>query len=148
MTDMSVPAVPVSWGELLDKLTILEIKLRRIDDPGARANVEREYRALAGLSASALVHPGVVELMKALHQVNDNLWQIEDAIRIKEIEADFGRDFIQLARSVYRINDERAVLKRRINEALSSELIEEKSYGGIDITDGASKSEHAADRGR
>lgn len=148
MTGTSVPAVPVSWGELLDKLTILEIKRRRIDRPDARANVEKEYRALACVSESALLHPEVLELLEALRQVNKDLWQIEEAIRLKEAEADFGSDFVRLARSVYLINDERAAIKRRINEALSSGLIEEKSYGGITALNGAKLSGDVASRVR
>lgn len=128
MTGLSVPEVPVSWGELLDKLSILEIKRRRIDRPEARANVEREHAALAEIAATVLARLDVIELVEALRQVNEDLWQIEDAIRVKECEADFGPEFVELARSVYQVNDERAAIKRQINALLASELVEEKSY--------------------
>lgn len=128
MTGKSAPAVPVSWGELLDKLTILEIKCFRIDRPTARANVEREHEALVGIAAPALLDPVVVQLVAALRNVNDDLWKIEDAIRIKDAENNFGQDFVDLARSVYRVNDLRAAIKRQINEQLASGLVEEKSY--------------------
>lgn len=128
MTRLATPAVPVSWGELLDKMTILEIKQERIADSQARANVAREYVALCGIGAQALAGAGVAELFGALRRVNEALWEIEDAIRAEEAKGAFGPTFIGLARSVYHRNDERAAIKRRINAALQSELVEEKSY--------------------
>jgi hypothetical protein len=128
MEALPCPVVPVSWGELIDKLTILEIKRERIGGAGARANVEREYALLHGAASAALGRPEVSRLARALKAVNERLWDIEDAIRRKEAEADFGPGFVELARSVYLQNDERASLKRKINEALDSALVEEKSY--------------------
>ncbi len=128
MASLPSPTVPVSWGELLDKITILEIKHERIACPEARANVKREYEALCGIGGGALVQEGVAALVASLRHVNEELWEIEDAIRAEEADARFGPSFIRLARSVYHKNDERAALKRRINEALGSELVEEKSY--------------------
>ncbi|HEX4738479.1 MAG TPA: DUF6165 family protein [Allosphingosinicella sp.] len=124
----SSPLVPVSWGELLDKLTILEIKRARIADAAKRANVEREYRLLRDIAAPAIEAEATGPLLAQLKAVNEALWEIEDAIRTKEAEGDFGPGFVCLARSVYRQNDERAALKRRLNLQLNSDLVEEKSY--------------------
>lgn len=124
----SSPFVPVSWGELLDKITILEIKRARIGDPAKWANVDRECRLLCGIAAPAMGKDGVAPLLTQLKSVNEALWEIEDAIREKEAEGDFGPAFVRLARSVYRKNDERAALKRRLNHQLNSDLVEEKSY--------------------
>ncbi|MBV8972823.1 MAG: hypothetical protein JO290_11080 [Sphingomonadaceae bacterium] len=128
---MPMPMVPVSWGELIDKVTILEIKRARIARPEARANVEAEYRALSAIAAAALDLPGVPPLADALRAVNAALWDIEDAIREEEAAGRFGPEFIRLARAVYTTNDERAAIKRRINDRLGSALVEEKSYAGI-----------------
>jgi len=122
--------VPVSVGELLDKLTILAIKLERIEDPGKRVNIAREQEALEtvvaaeGLRAAA----GVAELEAELRRVNEQLWEIEDAIREHERQQRFDDGFIALARGVYHTNDQRSDLKRRINALVGSELVEEKSY--------------------
>ena len=124
---MQAPLVPTSWGELIDKLTILEIKAVRITAPAARANVEKELALLAAAAAPVLADD-IAELKSALRVVNETLWDIEDAIRDSEKAGDFGPDFIALARSVYKQNDARAELKRSINTALGSELKEEKSY--------------------
>ena len=122
--------VPVSVGELLDKLSILAIKLERIEDPAKRANIAREHRALeAVVHAEGLREPeGVVELELELRRVNEQLWRIEDEIREHERQQRFDDAFIALARAVYRTNDERAALKRRLNALTGSELVEEKSY--------------------
>lgn len=128
MASLASPSVPVSWGELLDKMTILEIKRDRIGHPSARANVVREYEALRDHGAAALREARVDALFRSLKGVNEELWEIEDAIRAEEAEARFGPAFVRLARSVYQKNDERAAIKRRINEALESDLVEEKSY--------------------
>lgn len=121
--------VPVSAGELVDKVTILEIKSERIGDPAKLANVRRE---LAGLSAIAdpllKANPGLAPLKASLRSINEALWQIEDDIRDCERAKDFGTKFIELARAVYVTNDQRAVAKRRIDELLGSEILEEKSY--------------------
>ena len=122
--------VPVSVGELLDKLTILAIKLERIDDPIKRANIAREQAALESVvKAEGLRVPeGVMALEQELRAVNEQLWQIEDEIREHERQQRFDDGFIALARAVYRTNDERAALKRRLNALTGSELVEEKSY--------------------
>lgn len=121
--------VPVSFGELLDKLSILEIKRDRIDDPGKLANVAREHAALLSVwrqaPQSAL---DITALSGELRAVNERLWDIEDAVRDKEAAQSFDDDFVRLARSVYIQNDERARIKRAINLALGSLLVEEKSY--------------------
>jgi hypothetical protein len=125
---MPTPSVPVSWGELLDKMTILEIKQERIAAPAARRNVGREYQLLSIIGAEALEAPAVRALCRELKRVNEELWRIEDAIREEEAAARFGPAFVQLARSVYQMNDRRAAIKREINRLLESELVEEKSY--------------------
>jgi hypothetical protein len=126
---MADPVVPVSWGELLDKVAILEIKCRRLRAPEAVANAERELAALAAaVAGSEPAPPGLAELRSALAAVNQRLWTIEDQIREKEAAGDFGREFVALARSVYRENDERGRIKRAINMLLGSGLMEEKQY--------------------
>jgi len=125
----TVPEIPVSWGELIDKVTILEIKNERIKMPEALANVRKELALLREIAEPALAAEGTVSLLKSeLHATNEKLWEIEDLIREKEAAGEFGPDFIALARAVYKNNDERAALKKRINLELASELVEEKSY--------------------
>lgn len=129
MTDFrAAPLAPVSWGELLDKITILEIKAERILDPSARANVGRELALLRGVAEPVMAQPGLAQLMDDLRRVNAALWRIEDDIRAREAAGDFGVGFVELARSVYLTNDERSALKRRINALLRSELVEEKFH--------------------
>jgi hypothetical protein len=122
---MSSPLIPVSWGELLDKITILEIKTSRLHAPHARANAARELellrQATAGLS-------GVTELSAALLAVNTRLWRIEDQIREYEAVGEFGPGFVALARAIYRENDERGRIKQAVNRKLHSALVEEKQY--------------------
>lgn len=130
MDQTTSPFVPVSWGELLDKITILEIKRARIDRPEARRNIEREHDLLRTAGAAVIGRRDIQPLMAALRRVNEALWEIEDAIRIEEAASRFGAAFVRLARSVYLRNDERAAIKRRINAVLGSELVEEKSYAG------------------
>ncbi len=121
--------IPVAPGEVIDKITILEIKSERIDDPAKLANVGRELDLLLSVwSASGLENGKVAGLRQQLKGVNEQLWEIEDDIRRLEQAGDFGPDFIELARSVYITNDQRAALKRQINLALGSEILEEKSY--------------------
>ena len=121
--------VPISPGELLDKISILDIKFERIDDQSKRANVEREFDMLTGLWHAESAESAEITGMRAeLKSLNEKLWDIEDAIRDCEREGDFGPRFVELARSVYRTNDQRAALKRRINEVLGSTILEEKSY--------------------
>ncbi len=122
-------SVPVSPGELLDKISILEIKSERISDADKRANVHRELDLLTGLwHAAGLETSEVTKLRADLRALNESLWDIEDAIRDCERRGDFGERFVELARSVYRTNDRRAAVKRAINEALGSGIVEEKSY--------------------
>lgn len=122
--------VSVSVGEFLDKLTILQIKAERIAEPDKLANVRRELETLAGTwrdSDYASV-AGIADNIERLRRVNEQLWDIEDAIREKESKREFDDDFIGLARSVYITNDERAAIKREINRLAGSGLVEEKSY--------------------
>jgi hypothetical protein len=121
--------VEVAPGELIDKITILEIKSERIADAGKLKNVRVELDVLAAARDAAMAASAeLAELTAQLKQVNEALWEIEDAIRDCERGQDFGPKFIELARSVYHSNDRRAALKRQINELLGSKLIEEKSY--------------------
>ncbi len=124
----TAPTVEVSWGELVDKLTILEIKERRLSSPEAVANVRRELAALNKVLNSLQPPAGLNALKQGLTVVNEALWEIEDQIRAKEAASSFDREFIEIARSVYFNNDKRAALKREINMLLKSDLIEEKQY--------------------
>ncbi|MCR9185612.1 MAG: DUF6165 family protein [Halieaceae bacterium] len=127
MTD--VITVPVSFGEVLDKITILEIKSERISDPAKNANVVTELEALNGIWSAAVADEShIAELRAQLKAVNESLWVIEDDIRDCERAQEFGATFIELARSVYFTNDKRAALKKSINLALGSRFVEEKSY--------------------
>ena len=124
-------AIDVAPGELIDKLTILEIKAERIHDPEKLAHVRHEQGLLAAALDRALVPSAeLTGLRTELRAVNEELWQVEDAIRDCDRGGDFGPRFVALAQSVYRTNDRRAALKRRINVLLGSEVVEEKSYGG------------------
>ena len=121
--------IDVSAGELVDKLTILEIKSERIRHPDKRAHVEAEWTALASACESQLPALGALASLRTrLREVNERLWRIEDDIRDCERRQDFGDAFVALARAVYRNNDQRADIKREINILLGSWLIEEKSY--------------------
>jgi len=121
--------VPISVGELLDKISILEIKAAAIDDPAKRANGQRELTALDAVRRREVTAvPELEMLLSQLQAVNRLLWEVEDSIREHEHTKQFDERFIELARSVYRENDRRAALKWRINELTGSELIEEKSY--------------------
>ena len=131
-SDSHTLLVPVATGELIDKITILRLKAQRLKRPEALANVKHELQALeavlneAGTSMNmnaAMMH------IDALQAVNTELWNVEDALRQLEAEQRFDQMFIELARSVYQLNDQRAALKRQINEACGSTLLEEKSYG-------------------
>jgi hypothetical protein len=126
---MSDILVPVSPGELLDKITILRIKAARILDPAKVANVKLELALLeATWRDSGCTAEGLAQEERALQQVNEQLWDIEDRIRDKESRQIFDREFIELARAVYVSNDERAAIKKRINARLGSRIVEEKSY--------------------
>ena len=118
---------PVSVGELVDKITILTIKTRHIQGSGLN-HVQHELASLehvytrSGLAIEA-------HLVEQLQQVNQDLWEVEDALRKQEQRQDFGQEFVSLARSVYQLNDQRAAIKYQINMQHNSELVEEKSYG-------------------
>ena len=118
--------IEVSNGEVIDKKTIIQIKLERIKDDAKRANLQKEYEELD--KNSAFIINDNDSLYKALYDVNCELWDIEDHIRDLERAKDFGEDFIQTARSVYFKNDKRSEIKREINLKTSSALIEEKLY--------------------
>ena len=126
---MSEILVPVSFGELLDKIAILQIKSERMTDVAKLANVRNELEALERTWAA---HPAsaqdISDMRAELKEVNERLWVIEDDIRIKEKAQAFDDEFIQLARSVYFENDTRARIKKDINLALGSAYVEEKSY--------------------
>ena len=126
---MSEISVPVSFGELIDKITILEIKARLITDASKLANVHNELNLLNATWANH--HASQTDITKErarLLAVNEALWDIEDRIRLKEKAQEFDKEFVELARSVYFQNDERAAVKREINVKLGSQLVEEKSY--------------------
>ena len=126
---MSELLVPVSFGELLDKIAILRIKSERIGDAAKLANIRRELQALeATWAACPASRIDTDRLQAELKAVNERLWVIEDDIRIKESQQAFDAEFIRLARAVYFENDERARLKRELNLALGSAYVEEKSY--------------------
>lgn len=122
--------VKVSIGELLDKLSILEIKSLNIEDEDKSYNVRKELKALTPHYIKLIEqfgHP-VKDLFLKLSSINQELWFIEDEIRLYEKKKDFGERFIQLARSVYKENDKRAAVKKQINSLTGSKIIEEKSY--------------------
>jgi hypothetical protein len=126
---MRALTVAVSYGEAADKITILTIKSEWMRDRAQLDNVRRELALLSDAFFAAISRtPQFDALFDALTEVNRKLWTIEDAIRLCEKENDFGKEFIKLARAVYRQNDERARLKREINALLGSDLVEEKSY--------------------
>ncbi|MBT5265493.1 MAG: hypothetical protein HOL85_11715 [Rhodospirillaceae bacterium] len=122
-------AIEIAPGELIDKITILQIKAERIDDASKLNNVRHELDLLSIARDEHMpASPRLTELTAELRQVNEALWQIEDDIRECERQSDFGETFIELARSVYRTNDRRAALKREINLLLGSAIVEEKAY--------------------
>ena len=126
---MSTVKIDIAPGELIDKITILEIKSERIDDPEKLANVRIELDVLAAARDAAIAPSDAMTRLTAdLKSVNEALWVIEDDIRDCERDGDFGPKFIDLARAVYKTNDKRAALKREINVLLGSRLVEEKSY--------------------
>ena len=119
--------VPISVGELLDKITILEIKVGCFGNGPKLANVQAELGRLTAVCAQDGITCDGADF-EALRQVNRDLWDVEDRIRAMEFAQDFGAEFVALARSVYRMNDRRFEVKRRLNERWGSALIEEKSY--------------------
>jgi hypothetical protein len=120
--------VPVSVGELMDKITILEIKSERIKNPSQLENIVHELEALRAVRLRDIERAMLDKLSAELKRVNAKLWDVEDAIRDCEARSDFGGPFIELARMVYRLNDERSRLKKAINLASGSRIVEEKSY--------------------
>ena len=121
--------IDVSYGELIDKITILEIKFARIADTAKLENIERELATLNDAWLRIGIDFETVASERAeLKTINEKLWDIEDRIRRKEAEKAFDEDFIELARSVYHTNDDRSRVKRAINDRLGSRLVEEKSY--------------------
>jgi len=121
--------VPVSFGEVLDKITILEIKSERIKDEAKLKNVRLELAELTETWNEAVQdQSAIADLRKQLKAVNEELWEIEDDIRDQEAAQDFGPRFIELARAVYVTNDKRAAIKKEVNLALGSRFVEEKSY--------------------
>jgi transcriptional regulator of nitric oxide reductase len=121
--------IPISPGELLDKITILQIKAERIADPAKVANVKTELEMLEKVWSEAVSDDDVIRALSAeLKSVNEALWEIEDDIRDEERNKRFGERFIELARAVYVTNDERANAKKKVNLHLNSSIVEEKSY--------------------
>ena len=128
---MRALTVPVSYGEAADKITILTIKNEWMRDPAQLENVRNELAVLSESFFAVVSRTTEFDrLFESLAEINRKPWTIEDAIRLCEKDGDFGTEFVRLARSVYRLNDERARLKRKINMLLGSDLIEEKSYRG------------------
>jgi hypothetical protein len=119
--------IEVSNGEIIDKLTILALKLKYINDKEKLANIRKEHDILTEAAKKIEINTEH-ELYIQMMVVNEKLWEIEDKIRDCEKNKDFGKDFIELARSVYVVNDERSKIKRKINHLTGSDLIEEKSY--------------------
>jgi hypothetical protein len=123
------PAIAVSWGELIDRITILEIKAKLLESDVSRNHVRRELEHLASaVSPAEMEHPELAALKASLKRVNETLWQIEDDIRDKEAAKCFDQEFIDLARAIYRTNDERGRIKHEINALLKSDIAEEKQY--------------------
>lgn len=121
---------PISAGELIDKITILELKQRHISTPEKLANVSRELEELMALW-TGLGRPDTLnDAIDGLREVNAALWAVEDRLRAYEAAADFGQEFVAAARSVYKLNDRRAALKYDINRLMGSRLVEEKAYSG------------------
>ncbi|MCB1586096.1 MAG: hypothetical protein KDI52_07440 [Xanthomonadales bacterium] len=126
---MNIVSAPVSFGELLDKITILEIKAKHISDAEKLKNVNHELSILTQTwQENVESNSQLYDLKSQLTKVNQDLWDIEDAIRMKEMKKEFDDEFIQIARSVYFQNDKRAAVKKEVNALLGSDLTEEKSY--------------------
>ena len=126
---MKTPYIPISWGELFDKITILEIKIENLIEKNALKNVKTEHDQLNTIYNNNFLKDEIARvLFNDLKEINHKLWEIEDLIRDKERNKTFDKEFIELARNVYFTNDERSRIKRNINDTLGSEIIEEKSY--------------------
>ena len=127
-TKMGTPVIPISWGELIDKISILEIKELKIDSITANKNIRKELKHLLDIANLNNMPEEIKSLKTELKNVNLRLWDVEDIIREKELAGEFDKAFIELARSVYRLNDVRAKIKQSMNLILQSELVEEKNY--------------------
>jgi hypothetical protein len=129
MSIRQAPMIPVSWGELIDKITILELKRKKIRSRLAREKIERELTLLLKLYEDVVDNKGRInDLKRDLESVNNDLWNAEDSLREKEARTIFDAEFIELARSVYKLNDKRFAIKQRLNAETASEMIEEKIY--------------------
>lgn len=125
---IATPIIPISWGELIDKITILEIKNLKIASITSKKNICKELNYLLEIANLDKMPKEIKELKSELSNVNLKLWDVEDQIREKDLQGEFDDTFIELARSVYQLNDVRAKTKLSINIKLCSELLEEKSY--------------------
>jgi predicted nucleic acid-binding Zn-ribbon protein len=126
---VSAPMIQISWGELIDKITILEIKERRLRSKESVANVRNELATLRNIVGDTLTkRQDLAALKEQLKSVNETLWEVEDKIRAKEAAKSFDREFVELARSIYMNNDQRGEFKRQINVLLKSKLGEQKQY--------------------
>ena len=126
---MKIPLIPISWGELFDKITILEIKIENLKEKNALKNVKTEHDQLNTIYNNNFLKDEIARvLFNDLKEINQKLWDIEDKIRDKERSKKFDKEFVELARNVYFTNDERSRIKRNINETFGSKIIEEKSY--------------------
>ena len=124
----------ISPGELLDKISILEIKIEKVKDKNSLEEIKKEYKILKEIQTSSIeITDKIKDLFQSVKNVNVKLWNIEDKLRICEKNKDFGKRFIELARSVYFANDERAELKSKINKILKSNIIEIKQYDNYKI---------------
>ena len=124
----------ISPGELLDKISILEIKIEKVKDKNSLEEIKKEYKILKEIQTSSIEITGEIkDLFQSVKNVNVKLWNIEDKLRICEKNKDFDKNFIELARSVYFANDERAELKSKINKILKSNIIEIKQYDNYKI---------------
>ena len=126
---LPTPTIPVAWGDLIDKITILEIKVQKIKPAAKRERVQKELGCLSSVAADALSgNPRLAAMMEELRRINSDLWMVEDALREKERSNIFDNEFVELARSVYKLNEGRSNVKNKINVSLSSEFAEEKTY--------------------
>ena len=126
---MKTPLIPVSWGELFDKITILQIKIENLHEKNALNNVKTEHDQLNAIYNNNFLKDEIaIVLFNDLKEINQKLWDIEDKIRDKEKRKKFDKEFIELARNIYFTNDERSRIKRNINETFGSKIIEEKLY--------------------
>lgn len=123
-----MPLVPASWGELLDKISILKIKSERIVEAKAAANVKHELTILLEYARPIFAHESIAEWEAGLRRVNERIWDVEDRLRHKERDQAFDDEFVTLARAAYLTNDERSAIKRAINAAMGSAIVEEKQY--------------------